>query len=154
MMNPVPTTTALAFQDLSYPSVLPKLCAWFWQPVKSNSFNKEYRIRHWWSSTKMKVTAKQNGNQKKSQNQWFLAHLIQISIKILLLIKKRKLILKSVHNSASFFIILLQITLISPFIHLCPSLVFCFGSSSWWGTWQEPLLWAPTLVETLAAIVP
>lgn len=92
----------------------------------------------------------------KYQNQWFLAHHIQISIKMLLLIKKRKLILKSLHNSASFFfIILLQITLILAFIHLCPTLVFCFGSKMeiLMGSMTEISVTVHTPFETLSAIL-
>lgn len=103
------------------------------------------------------INSKAEWKSDKSQNQWFLAHLIQISIKISLLIKKRKLILKSPHNPASFFIILLQINnFISAFIHLCPSPVLFFGSKMeiLMGNMTGTSVPVPTLVETLAAILP
>lgn len=92
----------------------------------------------------------------KSQNQWFLTHLLQINIKMSLLITKRELVLKSPHNAASFFIILLQINhLISTFIHLFPSLVFCFGNKMKirMGNMTGITVPVPTLVQTLDAIL-
>lgn len=134
----------------SHSFMLRRSCAWFWQPVKCNSSNKEHRTRHQWWSTKMKLTAKQNGNQtslkisgswliwSKSaakshcwsrRENWYWSHLIIL------------------HPFLSFYCkATISYQPLFTFVHhLYSSLEAKWRS--WWGTWLVPLFQFPLLLR-------